>query len=321
MDEAFHTGVTAASLQDLGRRRDGPGLLRLSLQLGLGIASGLLLVVANTPAEWAVGLVVQALVQLSCFATLHECVHRTAFRTDLFNRAGAWFAALCQLMAPALMREFHFTHHRHTHELARDPELAGLPFMVRWPPHLLWLATVSGLPVLVARVAFTLFSALNPPWSVWAKALPFVSERRRRSVVWSSRLLVALHAGVIGAALAFEPRLLRLYLAVVIAHALLSVYITCEHRGLPAVGEAASSTILDRTRSFDPGWLARFVMWNMPYHAEHHAYPAVPFHALPDLHAQLLPQLRHRVGGITALHLRGGRSPQSGSAAGKTTSA
>ena len=24
--------------------------------------------------------------------------------------------------------------------------------------------------------------------------------------------------------------------------------------------------------------------WNMPYHAEHHAYPAVPFHALPRLH-------------------------------------
>jgi len=28
----------------------------------------------------------------------------------------------------------------------------------------------------------------------------------------------------------------------------------------------------------------RLFAWNMPYHAEHHAYPAVPFHALPRLH-------------------------------------
>jgi fatty acid desaturase len=28
----------------------------------------------------------------------------------------------------------------------------------------------------------------------------------------------------------------------------------------------------------------RLFAWNMPYHPEHHAYPAVPFHALPRLH-------------------------------------
>ncbi|MEP3331345.1 fatty acid desaturase [Sedimentitalea sp.] len=24
--------------------------------------------------------------------------------------------------------------------------------------------------------------------------------------------------------------------------------------------------------------------WNMPYHAEHHSFPSVPFHRLPALH-------------------------------------
>jgi len=28
-------------------------------------------------------------------------------------------------------------------------------------------------------------------------------------------------------------------------------------------------------------------MWNMPYHSEHHLYPSIPFHALPQAH-QLL---------------------------------
>ena len=80
---------------------------------------------------------------------------------------------------------------------------------------------------------------------------------------------------------AVEPRLLRLYLAVPLAHALLSIYVACEHRGLPQAG-----TVVERTRSFDPGPLVRWLLWNMPHHAEHHAYPAVPFHALP--------RLRHR---------------------------
>lgn len=31
--------------------------------------------------------------------------------------------------------------------------------------------------------------------------------------------------------------------------------------------------------------------WNMPYHAEHHAYPAVPFHALPSLHRHVVERL------------------------------
>jgi fatty acid desaturase len=37
----------------------------------------------------------------------------------------------------------------------------------------------------------------------------------------------------------------------------------------------------------------RLFAWNMPYHSEHHAYPAVPFHALPRLHEQVRSRLEH----------------------------
>ena len=43
-------------------------------------------------------------------------------------------------------------------------------------------------------------------------------------------------------------------------------------------------------------------MWNMPYHAEHHAYPGVPFHALPALHARLGGRVRVAGQGYTAFH-------------------
>jgi fatty acid desaturase len=38
----------------------------------------------------------------------------------------------------------------------------------------------------------------------------------------------------------------------------------------------------------------------MPYHAEHHAAPGVPFHALPRLHKRLAPHWQGRRGGYLA---------------------
>jgi fatty acid desaturase len=37
----------------------------------------------------------------------------------------------------------------------------------------------------------------------------------------------------------------------------------------------------------------QLLMWNMPYHAEHHLYPAVPFHRLPALHRKIRVKLAH----------------------------
>jgi fatty acid desaturase len=35
------------------------------------------------------------------------------------------------------------------------------------------------------------------------------------------------------------------------------------------------------------------LMWNMPYHAEHHLYPSIPFHQLPALHVKIRGHLKH----------------------------
>jgi fatty acid desaturase len=43
-------------------------------------------------------------------------------------------------------------------------------------------------------------------------------------------------------------------------------------------------------------------MWNMPFHAEHHLYPSLPFHAAPEAHALLAPQLEHIGAGYWAVH-------------------
>jgi len=51
-------------------------------------------------------------------------------------------------------------------------------------------------------------------------------------------------------------------------------------------------------------WLVRKLAWNMPYHAEHHAYPGVPFHRLPEFHALIESHLKETEAGYVRFHKR-----------------
>ena len=59
----------------------------------------------------------------------------------------------------------------------------------------------------------------------------------------------------------------------------LRLYLLAEHGRCPEVED-----MFLNTRSTLTTRIVRFVAWNMPYHAEHHAMPSVPFHQLPILH-------------------------------------
>ncbi|MCX4245144.1 fatty acid desaturase [Paraliomyxa miuraensis] len=291
-------------LRQLQQRHDGPSARKLAAQGLAYLASAIALGLVDTPLAIGVLLLVNATIQFGMFGMLHESCHDTVFTSRRLNRMAGWIAALAQPMSPALMRAFHFQHHRHTHELAHDPELGGLAFMVRWPRGAMWLGTMSGLPILMARVGWALFAALVPTGSkAWDRVLPFVRAPKRRRVAWEARMLLAVHGAAIACAVAWVPALWRVYIAMLVSHVLLSGYTTCEHRGLPEGG-----SILDRTRTMVVPAPIRWLLWNMPYHAEHHAWPAVPWHALPTVHALVRPHLRH-VERPLALHLHGGTQP------------
>jgi fatty acid desaturase len=65
-----------------------------------------------------------------------------------------------------------------------------------------------------------------------------------------------------------------------------SAYLLAEHTGCPTTRDCLTNT--RTTLTLSP---VRLFAWNMPYHAEHHAYPAVPFHALPRLHERVRDRL------------------------------
>ena len=69
---------------------------------------------------------------------------------------------------------------------------------------------------------------------------------------------------------------------------LLRLYLVCEHTLCPNSDDGFANT---RTTLTNP--LLRFIMWNLPYHAEHHLLPNIAFHHLPEAHQYLRPHLKH----------------------------
>lgn len=292
--------VSRDALRRLMVRGDGPGLARLLAALGLLVTAGTATVILAAHADpwWPLAATLCGLSLPSFFAALHEAAHGTAFRTPLLNRVTTWIGAPLMLQSPSFFREFHWEHHRHTQDLARDPEIAlGGGILGAWPTNpFIYLALATGQFLMLGKAMFTLACALLPA-SAWRRLFPWVHDRHARAVARESRLVVAALATLVALGLTHVPGFWALLLAWPIGHVLLGLYLLPEHTGLPHGG-----TQLHRTRTLTTPAAVRWWMWNMPYHGEHHAYPAVPFHALPELHTLLAPELEHSGRGYLAFH-------------------
>jgi len=293
MDEVFapENTIDKAALKALSRRSDARGLVRLAGHLIVLAATGTA-VAGTLGTYWLLpALVVHGVVLIFLFSPLHECVHRTAFASRALNDALAWFCGAVMLLPPAYFRAFHFAHHRHTQDPARDPELALLQ------PNDLgrYLLRVSGLPYWRERIVTLLRHAFTG-----RVAQPFVTARLAPAVVREARYLLLSYAGIAAASVALESWAALLYwvLPAVLGQPVLRLYLLAEHTGCPFVPD-----MLRNSRTTRSNWLARRLAWNMPYHAEHHAYPALPFHALPAAHTLLKDRIEVQTSGYGAAQI------------------
>lgn len=303
MDENLEktSRLSRDEMKALLARSDGPALALFSAQAAAfasGCAATLSLAAEGSPLRW-IAVVVTGLVLLMFFASMHEAGHGTAFRTPWMNRAVTWVSAVLMLQAPTFFREFHFEHHRRTSDPHGDPEISGAPaILAPWPSNpLLWAARASGQHLMAGKAMFTLSCALLPIDFVSESFFPFLRPALRRRVAWESRIVVVLLAATCGAGLAFVPGFATLLLAWPVAHLGLGLFVMPEHTGLPSDGSQ-----LRRTRSTRSNALVRGAMWNMPWHSEHHAFPAVPFHALPALGNRVAPDVENVSRGYLAFH-------------------
>ena len=234
-------------------------------------------------------MLLHGIILVFLFAPLHEAVHWTAFRRRRLNDAVAWACGAVLMLPPAYFRAFHFAHHRHTQDPARDPELASPK--PRTLADYLW--HVSGLPYWRERVSTTIRHACARVDE------PFIGARQRSAIVREARLLLGLYLlAAVGSIALSSTALLYLWVGpALLGQPFLRLYLLAEHTGCPLVASMLENS--RTTRSLAP---IRRLAWNMPYHAEHHACPALPFHALPAAHRLLQARIAVQAPGYVAVH-------------------
>ncbi|HKU98166.1 MAG TPA: fatty acid desaturase, partial [Vineibacter sp.] len=245
------------------------------------------------------------------FAPMHECTHGTAFRTRALNRFVGLVAGLLIWRPPLYFKYRHAAHHTFTQHPQEDPDIVRLPGSFRaYVAVALGLSFWSKLFTILVRSARGRFDDVERGFIPAEELARVRNETRLFLAAYVAIIVAALASGHVGALLLYWvlPRLG--------SEPFLRLIRIAEH-----TGAAESPNLLENTRTVLANPVLRFLFWNMPYHAEHHLLPSLPFHALPKLHGDVRPHLACISTSYWAVHrellarLRGKGDPYSPSVA------
>jgi fatty acid desaturase len=258
-------------LRALQRRSDFRGWERLGIHAALLTGAGWLVAVSS---RWTVlpAVFVLGLVQVALFAPAHETMHQTAFASRRANAIVGWLTSCPSLLNWHFYTAYHLAHHRHTQIRDLDPELTmNAPVSLRG-----YILRVLGLPFWTLR--------LRVMWDCWRgdlRGYPYVGAATQKIILSVRAMTIVMVGGTVASALVFGWATPLLYWIgpQVLGQPPLRAYLLAEHTGCTEDRNGLTNT--RTTLTWAP---VRLLMWNMPYHAEHHLFPSIPFHRLADAH-------------------------------------
>ncbi len=266
-------------LRALQARSDLRGGVRLAIHLVLLLAAGWLVAMSSgwtvLPAVFLLGLV-----QVALFAPAHETMHQTAFASRRANAVVGWLTSCPSLLNWHFYTAYHLAHHRNTQVPGLDPELGVTP------PRSVsaYILRVLGVPFWTLRLQ-VVADCLRGDLS----AYPYVSTAAAPKIILSVRAMTLLMAGgALASAAVFGWTTPFLYWIgpQLLGQPPLRAYLLAEHTGC-----TEDRNGLTNTRTTLTSAPVRLLMWDMPYHAEHHLFPSIPFHRLADAHALIREKL------------------------------
>ncbi len=267
--KAFLSGLSKNQRADLTELSDSKGLRHL-LGHAVAIAVCSALVLAQVPA-WPLLLVVQGILLVFLFTLQHETCHKTPFKTPWINDLIGHICGFVLFLPAIWFRFFHLAHHRHTQDPDNDPELAE----PKPTDAIAYAKHISGIPVWFSQLKTLSRNAAG------RADYPYVPNSRRRQVISEARayLLGYLTLMALSLWLGSTALILLWIVPLLLGQPFLRLYLLAEHGRCALVAD-----MFENTRTTFTNRLVRALAWNMPYHAEHHCYPTVPFHNLPKLH-------------------------------------
>ena len=273
--------VPADVLKRLYTRSDRHGLVQTSAHLALLVAGGWLVLVSRDTWWLAPTLFLQGVFVNALFGAMHESVHYGAFKTRWACDLLAFLAGAAILNNAGFYRHYHYAHHRYTQNPERDPELITSGTPRTWSNYLFRISSIPFLMLRIRDIFLFPFGFRGDvdyiPRSAW-------DEVRR-----CGRWLVALYAVLLAGSVALHSDVVLWvwFIPQLIGLPMLRLYLLCEHTLCPNSDDGFANT---RTTLSNP--LVRFLMWNLPYHAEHHLFPSIAFYNLPEAHRHLRSHLK-----------------------------
>ncbi|QOT82055.1 fatty acid desaturase [Cupriavidus basilensis] len=288
MEKPAQFRLKASELMPLSVKSDFSGVMRALGHFGAMAIAGTALW-NSIGTCWAIPLTaITGYLIAFLFTTEHEMAHQTAFKTRTLNYICGHFAGFAILLPYEYYRAYHWDHHRYTQDPAKDPELAVPLPTTRFGLVFFW----SGIPTWIDRVRMLLVHGVKGKVTK-----PWVPENKRGLIAREARFYLLGYLTIIVVSIATRsPAALLLWVVpVVVGQWFLRPYLLAEHTGCEH-----GPNMLANTRTTYTNALIRFFAWNMPYHVEHHAYPVVPFHALPKLNAILATHITNTEKGYPA---------------------
>jgi fatty acid desaturase len=193
----------------------------------------------------------------------------------------AFFSGAAILNNAGFYRHYHMAHHRYTQDPARDPELVTSGTPRTWGQYLFRVSSIPFLMLRLRDIFLFPFGFRGNVDYIHPSAWP---EVRR----WG-RWLLALYAVLAVGSIALQTTVVLWvwFIPLLVGLPFLRLYLLCEHTLCPNSDDGFANT---RTTISHP--IVRFLMWNLPYHAEHHLFPNIAFYNLPEAHRHLRPHLK-----------------------------
>lgn len=283
------TVLSVQELAALNERSNWAGWQQLGKHLAVMGISGAIWSMSR--GQWWIAipaLIVYGFSLASMFAPMHECAHRTAFANQQLNDAVAWLAGVLSFYNSTFYRRYHKWHHRYTQIPGKDPELEEAT-PTNWRDYL-W--QMSGIPWWLGKLRTHGRCACGQ-----FADYPYISDSAQAEVSRSVRWQIAVYgAGIVLSIALGRPWFITYWLLpLAVGQPLLRFILIAEHRGC-----TEDDNPLTNTRTTLTTLPLRLLMWNMPFHAEHHLYASIPFHALPQAHAKLAGKLKYVAPGYGA---------------------
>ncbi|WP_160153586.1 fatty acid desaturase [Microbulbifer sp. ALW1] len=231
-------------------------------------------------------LAVAGISMFRCFSLLHECGHRAMFRSQRSNTLAGYFLSAFCLVPFTPWRELHLQHHKWVGVIDRDPTQAGLlklreaSFLKRQAFRWVWWFCV---PIPSIQLIFSVF---------WLHPFKKSTTRKSRNSGLLSLVVCLVPQVTLGLTMGMSNWLSYILPAIIFYFFWFEAINFTHHSGIfPFTSKTRSTPIplheqdsVSRTSSFSK-LLSTVLAYNFNFHTEHHYFPTVPWHNLPEVYS------------------------------------